>query len=174
MMNRYRRHTASADRLKRVQDIERFQASQADVSASYNSDSNLLLIHDPIATLVWCDKRIWLVVGEVNGIRYDGEAVESLGHNLLGESAAKISVQLNSPAFRSLDFSGKSIEALDPTVATRTSRSFYLFQSPFLIATTALLLSRMSVVDLKSLPKVATTTEFPYRERSGRSHLCLK
>lgn len=169
MMNRYRRHTAPADRLKRVQDIERFQASQADVTATYNSDSNLLLIHDPIATLVWCDKRIWLAVGEVNGIQYDGEAMESLGHNLLAESAAKISVQLSSPAFRSLDVSGKAIEALDPTVATRESRSFYLLQTPFLIATTALLLSRLSLLELKSLPKVATTNEFPYRERSGES-----
>lgn len=60
---------------------------------------------------------------------------------------------------------GRCIEAIDPDVPP--GRSFYLLRSPFLIATTALLLERLSVSDLKSLPKVTATSEYPYRERSG-------
>ncbi|KAF6746501.1 hypothetical protein DFP72DRAFT_823118 [Ephemerocybe angulata] len=188
MISRYRRTVVSGDRLKRVQDIERFQASQPDPTSTYNTDSNLLLIHDPVAALLWCDKQVWLVVGEVIGIRYDGEALESIGHNLLAEAAAKVTVQIlglrpstsdddpsqqndwrtyTSPSFRSLEMNGRCIEAIDPDVPP--GRSFYLLRSPFLIATTALLLERLSVSDLKSLPKVTATSEYPYRERSGRA-----
>ncbi|KAF6742613.1 hypothetical protein DFP72DRAFT_1081758 [Ephemerocybe angulata] len=62
MLSQYQRTVVSGDHLKRVQDVERFNASQPDIAASYSMDSNLLLIHDPIATLLWCDKRLWLAI----------------------------------------------------------------------------------------------------------------
>lgn len=66
--SRYRKKASSTDRLKRVQEIERYQAAQDVHTAVYDVDPQLLLIHDPVAMLVYCDQRLWLAIGEVNGI----------------------------------------------------------------------------------------------------------
>ncbi|KAF6745748.1 hypothetical protein DFP72DRAFT_823825 [Ephemerocybe angulata] len=174
MCGRYRTQTISGDRLKRVQEIERFHSTESSNSDALEADSKLLLIHDPIATLVACDQRIWLVLGEVNGIRYNGEAIDRLGHNLLVEAAATVSFQPlglrpatsdddNSEKYdwrtfnlliRSFEVPAACIEPLDPEVRTREGKTFHLHQSPFLVATTSLLLQRMQPAALKNLPKM--------------------
>lgn len=93
MFSRYRKKVTSWDRLKRVQEMERYQSAH-DQGHEYGSDTRLLLIHDPIATLIYSDSRLWLAVGEVNGIKFAGKVIDRLGHNLLKEKAAKISFQL--------------------------------------------------------------------------------
>lgn len=187
-MSRYRNTTSSTDRLKRVQEQERYTSTQK--GAEYDFDSSLLLIHDPVATLVSCDTRLWLAIGEVNGIRYDGKAIDRIGHSILKESAARVSLQLVGLrpiseaerdelnggeewrtyryTGRTFDVLGKCVEPLDPKVATKAGNAFYLFTSAFLITTTALLVNQMTPATLRTLPKVSPTTEYPYSTSNGK------
>jgi hypothetical protein len=189
MVCRYRKSTSSTDRLKRVQEIERYHASQTEQTNGYDNDSRLLLIHDPIATLVHTQDHLWLVLGEVNGIRYDGRLIDRVGHGLLAEPSVKISFQVTglrptasddgqgelfdwrtfiTPG-RTFEVPGKLIEALDPELSKGSMKPFYLFKSGFLVATAALLAQRLAPPDLKQLPKMSATTDFPYRERGGKN-----
>ncbi|KAF6757726.1 hypothetical protein DFP72DRAFT_808703 [Ephemerocybe angulata] len=187
MCSHYRKIVISGDRLKRVQEIARFTAAETSTSAAYDDDTKLLLVHDPIAALVQCDGRIWLAVGEVNGIRYNGQALNRVGHSLLREPALKVSFQIlglreatseDDPneendwrtytmPTESLNAHARFIEPLAPEVATRGSKPFYLLQTPLLIATTSLLQQRLPAAELKLLPRAKRTSEFPYHERWG-------
>ncbi|TEB21892.1 hypothetical protein FA13DRAFT_1642094 [Coprinellus micaceus] len=188
MLFRYRKTVKSADRLKRVQEITRYTSAEAANTSDFDSGTSLLLIHDPIATLVHSEQHLWLVVGEVNGIRYNGQALDRVGHHLLKESPLKVSFQVlgmrpatseDDPSGRydwrtyalpseSLIAPGKFIEPLDPEVVTVDgSKPFFLFQSPLLITTTSLISGRLTSQDSKQLPKLKRTLEFPYRETWG-------
>lgn len=186
-VGRYRKKAGSTDRLKRVQEIARYAMGSESKSSELASDAQLLLIHDPVVSLVWCDQRLWLALGEINGIRYDKQALDRVGHSLLGESALKLSVQLSGlrPATAddddtndydwrtfsipesSFEVHGRFIEPLDPRIASSNGKPYYLFKSGFLVAHTSLLLQRLLPTDLKHLPKLPTTTDFPYREQFG-------
>ncbi|KAJ3548106.1 hypothetical protein NMY22_g1393 [Coprinellus aureogranulatus] len=186
--SRYRNKASSADRLKRVQEVERYASAQTVQGTSYDIDTNLLLIHDPIATLVYSEGRLWLALGEVNGLRYDSQSIDRIGHNLLSEPAVKVSFQLlglrlvvegdNAPLqyeWRTyttpgscFEIAGVGVEPLDPEVSKGSERPFYLFASSFLVATTALLMQRIPKASLKALPKMAATTDYPYRDANGK------
>ncbi|KAF6754949.1 hypothetical protein DFP72DRAFT_757747, partial [Ephemerocybe angulata] len=162
ILSRYRKMIQSADRLKRVQEIARFTAMEMENGASFDTDMQLLIIHDPVVTLVHSDQRIWLAVGEINGIRYNSQSLQRVGHSLLGESALKVSIQVLGlrPATsdddpekvhdwrtytmpcESLTIPAWFIEPLDPEVHTGP-KPFYLFKTPFLIAQTSLLIQRL-------------------------------
>ncbi|KAF6747646.1 hypothetical protein DFP72DRAFT_821447 [Ephemerocybe angulata] len=188
MFSRYRKKVTSWDRLKRVQEMERYQSAH-DQGHEYGSDTRLLLIHDPIATLIYSDSRLWLAVGEVNGIKFAGKVIDRLGHNLLKEKAAKISFQL--VGLRQVDFEdsrdgsedwrtymvpgtsyelpGKCIEILSPEFSLSNGKSSYLLDTQALVATAAALVQRLSPSDLKAMPKRSSTLDYPYRERGGKA-----
>lgn len=62
-----------SDRLRRVQDIERHIQNKN--IGSYSSeffpppadDSDILLVSDCVASILSCEKKTWLCIGEVNG-----------------------------------------------------------------------------------------------------------
>lgn len=186
-VGRWRKKTASADRLKRVMEIARYVLATEGKASGFENDAHLLLIHDPVVVLVWCDQRIWLALGEVNSIRYDKQSLDRIGHSLLSESALKLSVQLSGlrPATladndtneydwrtfsipeSSFEVHGRFIEPLDPKLGSSNGMQYYLFRSGFLIAHTSLLIQRLLPSDLKSLPKLSATTDFPYRDSFG-------
>ena len=72
--SKYRKQVGSTDRLWRVQDIERHIQNKN--IGSYSSeflpppadDADILLVSDSIASILSCDKKIWLCIGEVNGL----------------------------------------------------------------------------------------------------------
>lgn len=185
--SRFRTTKASADRLKRVQEIERYATTTTDNASSFDTDAELLLIHDPIATLLACEGKLWLALGEVNGIRYNNQPLDRIGHALLAEPALKITFQLlglrattsdddnemvhdwrtYSMPSSSYTIPGKAVEPLDPKTSISSTKPYYLFQSPVLITTTALLIQRFTTADLKNIPKTKVTTDYPYMERWG-------
>jgi len=66
-------HAGSTDHLRRVQDIPRFESSKKiEEMTSISDGSDVLIVSDPIATLLHCEKKFWLCIGEVNALRIDG------------------------------------------------------------------------------------------------------
>ena len=68
---------------------------------------------------------------------------------------------------------GRLIQSVNPTLSethtdTASGLPFYLFQSTFLVALTASLFQSLTVSDLKNVPKLNATPEYPYRENSGK------
>ena len=81
---------------------------------------------------------------------------------------------LGSSEFLNLNVPGRLIQPINPPVATQTlGKPFYLFESGVLLAFAASLFDRLTMKDLKFVPKIAATKCFPYREASGMSHLYL-
>ncbi|RXW13478.1 hypothetical protein EST38_g12377 [Candolleomyces aberdarensis] len=195
MYSKYRKVASSTDRLKRVQEVARFATDHTlQETASNLLDSRaVLLVHDPIATLVSCDGRFWLCLGEVNGLKLNGQSTPHLSHTVLREDTVTVSFQLlglrpakeadnsqsnsedysdwrtyNTPE-RSFDIPGRFIEVVNPEMIVASGYpSYYLFQSPVLIAVAAALFQRLAASDLKLLPKTAPTNEYPYREGTGK------
>ena len=67
---------------------------------------------------------------------------------------------------------GRLIQSVNPTASkTHLSIPFYLLQSTFLVALTASLFQSLTVSDLKTVPKLAPTKEYPYRQGSGESSI---
>lgn len=189
-LQRYLNAAGSTDRLKRVQELKRYTTiQQFDLEPSHNMEDDILLIHDIFATLIHSEDRLWLAIGEVTGIRYDGQALDRIGHHILAENATKISFQLVGlkdaasdaekngeydwktyrMTSRSFEVFGKCIEPLNPSVvAIGGCKPFYTFNSDVLIATTALLAHRIAPGNLKSLPRMASNVEYPYSNSKGQ------
>jgi len=67
---------------------------------------------------------------------------------------------------------GRLIQSVNPTTSkTHLSIPFYLLQSTVLVALTASLFQSLTVSDLKTVPKLAPTKEYPYRQGSGESSI---
>ncbi|KAG2017302.1 hypothetical protein CC2G_006820 [Coprinopsis cinerea AmutBmut pab1-1] len=97
MYGKYRKSVSSTDRLKRVQQLERYTSKlepQANPLTGALTEESFVMIHDPVATLLCSEKRLWLCLGEVNSIRYDGQPVDRLVHSLLSEPAVSVSFQV--------------------------------------------------------------------------------
>ena len=63
---------------------------------------------------------------------------------------------------------GRLIQSVNPTTSkTHLSIPFYLLQSTVLVALTASLFQSLTISDLKTVPKLAPTKEYPYRQGSG-------
>jgi len=194
-----RTHAGSTDRLRRVQDIPRFENSKkVDLEETLlaGDESDVLLISDPVATLLRSEKQFWLCIGEVNGLRVDGESVDFVSFHALMEDTVSVSYQMSGLRTttteddpdgrhdwrtckiqeRTFTVPGCLIQAVNPSISkTHTSMPFYLFQSTDLVALTASLFRSLNVSQLKSVPKIAPSKEYPYRERSGQySNIILK
>ncbi|KAF6752515.1 hypothetical protein DFP72DRAFT_815400 [Ephemerocybe angulata] len=190
--SKYRKIPTSVDRLKRIQHVQRFSPSTIERNTTHlaGSDSTTarLVIHDPVATILCCNGQPWLGLGEV---RVDGQVVDDVSRSVLGEEYVSISFQMLGlrPARTDEDTSGmydwrtvsyapeltltvpgRAIEAIDPVVASvpsSPSSVFHLLDSAFLVALAASLYGRLTVNDLRSIPKIVSSKHFPYREAGG-------
>jgi hypothetical protein len=90
------KHTGSTDRLKRVQDVSRFVESRSNnqMSEPPIDDSDILVISDPITTLVRVEDKFWLCLGEVSSIRIDGQSVGHVTFDMLMEDTVTVSYQM--------------------------------------------------------------------------------
>ena len=195
---KFRTHASSTDRLKRVQDVSRFNKTSEEFNPLADSETptdgtETLVIGDPIATLVRIEDQFWLCIGEVNGLRIDGRPVKYVGFDMLVEDTVTVSYQMMGmrPTTLADDPDGKHdwrtytikehsstvpgrlIQSVNPTLSethtdTASGLPFYLFQSTFLVALTASLFQSLTVSDLKNVPKLNATPEYPYRENSGK------
>ncbi|TFK71092.1 hypothetical protein BDN72DRAFT_856481 [Pluteus cervinus] len=194
---KYRRSTTSTDRLRRVQEVERYvsthSAAKSHRQPSGSPDDINLVMFDPIVSLLCCDGHAWLVVGQVNGLKIDGEPVDVLSHSLLSEPTVVVSYQalgLKSASleddpdgendWRSCQLSaehtytvpGGLIQQINPSLSPpkpSTRTRYYLLDSRDLVALSASLFERLVVADLKRVPKIAAESDFPYREGSGKA-----
>jgi hypothetical protein len=189
---KFRTHARSTDRLKRVQDVSRFNIGSVELNPhpeTPTDSAETLVIGDPIATLVRIEDQFWLCIGEVNGLRIDGRPVKYVGFDMLVEDTVTVSHQMMGmrPATLADDPDGKHdwrtytikeyssivpgrlIQSINPSLSeTHTGAPFYLFQSTFLVALTASLFQSLTISDLKNVPKLNATPEYPYRENSGK------
>jgi hypothetical protein len=197
--SKYRKQVGSTDRLKQVQGIDRYAQNTSAVSniPSINNplspDAPVLMISDPISTLLNCDNRAWLCIGEVNGLRVDGQYAECVPHEILQEKTVMVSYQLLGLRPATLDddpsslsdwrscrieehsftVPGQLIQPINPAISTHVPHStFYLLDSQFLVALAASLLEYLSASDIKNIPKLAVSHTFPYREGSGIFQPC--
>jgi hypothetical protein len=189
--SKHRKVATSTDRLKRVQHVQRYSTHSSESTHLTDPDATgALMVHDPIASLLHSAGCAWLCVGAVNNIRVDGQSVDHISEKLLLEDTVAISFQLMGlrPANIEEDptskydwrtFStpettftvpGHSIEGLNPVIASLPSDSskvFYLLDSAFLTALAASMYSKFSLQNLKSIPKIQPSNQFPYQEASG-------
>ena len=200
--NKYRQSASSTDRLKRVQAIPRFVNAEKphnfgpNHSLEYHTyDTNKVIVSDPISTLIRVDNKFWLCLGEVNGLRVDGRAVDDISFEILSEETVVVSYQMLGlrPATladdpegqhdwrtytiseQSFSVPGCLIQSVNPTTSkTHLSIPFYLVQSTVLVALTASLFQSLTVSNLKSVPKLAPTKEYPYRQSSGKDLIVCK
>ncbi|KAF6746419.1 hypothetical protein DFP72DRAFT_1076427 [Ephemerocybe angulata] len=198
LYGRFRSLATSRDRLKRVQHMERYTARSALSETTHivdpDSDAPSLVIHDPVASVLWSDNRLWLCIGEVVSIKVDGRAVDEVSHEMMVEDTVRVSFQLCGlrPATVEEDpeeefdwrtysvpeatftVPGRYLDAISPTPASTVSQPssmYYLLDSTFLIALTASILSKLSLDDLKTVSKITASSQFPYREKTGK--LCF-
>jgi hypothetical protein len=192
MYSKFRKSVSSTDRLKRVQAVERYAASLPSEKKPELGDvenRRAVMVSDPIATLLYSESQFWLCIGELNGLRIDGEAVDDVSVDLLEEEMVTVSYQMlglkpatldddpagvhdwrtQTIAENSFDIPGYLIEPIDPTITSKEGvvRPYFLLQSSFLVALTASLFQKLTISQLKRVPTLLPTKDFPYREISG-------
>jgi hypothetical protein len=152
-------------------------------------DMEKILISDPIATLVRVENNFWLCLGEVNGLQIDGRPVDEVSFEMLGKETVTVSYQMLGlrpatlaydpdgqhdwrtymMAERSFTVPGHLIQLVNPTTSkTHLSIPFYLLQSTVLVVLMASLFQGLTISNLKTVPKLTPTTEYPYCQGSGK------
>jgi hypothetical protein len=195
--NKYGKHTGSTDRLRRVQAIGRHVQNKTASTETTGflppprDDSEVLLVSDPIATILSSENKLWLCIGEVNALKFDGESVPYLNLNMLSEDAVTISYQIVGLRLATVDedpecvhdwrtyhmakessftVPGRLIQPINPTpLNVEAGPGWYLFQSSVLVALAASIFQQLTVSNLKNVPKLVSFNEYPYREASGES-----
>jgi hypothetical protein len=194
LLFKYSKSTSSADRLRRVQQQARFVQSEPDTFIDDPSEElgDVLMVNNPIVSLLSCEDNIFLCIGEVIGIHLGSKAIDYLRLDVLLEDTVHITYQVYSLLYTSPDDNGpddsaqydwrtgqllpikfkvpgKLIQPINPSLATpRTHAPFYLFETATLIAFTSSLRDRMDKPQLKSIPQTTRSDRFPYRERLGK------
>lgn len=96
--SKYQKQVGSTNCLKRVQGIERYAQNSVSIIPNLNNslspDVPVLMISDPVATLLCCDNHAWLCIGEVNGLKVDGQYADFVTHEILHEKTVAVSYQL--------------------------------------------------------------------------------
>ena len=195
--NKYGKHTGSTDRLRRVQAIGRhIQNKTVGTSApgflpSPKDDSEVLLVSDPVATILSSENKLWLCIGEVNALKFDGESVPYLNIDMLPEDTVTVSYQIVGLRPATIDedpecvhdwrtyhmaqensfvVPGRLIQPINPT-ASNVETGWYLFQSSVLVALAASIFQQLTVSNLKNIPKLTPFKEYPYRKASSEWYL---
>ncbi|KAJ8518371.1 hypothetical protein ONZ45_g4578 [Pleurotus djamor] len=180
----------SLDRTKRVAGMPRhaikpsnFQAPDLDEPLTESSERDYLRLDTPIVSLLRCQNRWFLGVGEVNDIVLNQKHYDQLALKYLPSPNAFVSYQLlylvpanteddptetsdwkwslrRGPTHR---VPARLVEPINPRTATVVpGKPFFLFESPLLVNVGRLLLERVMPADTKSLPEVTATPDFPY------------
>ncbi|KAJ7255087.1 hypothetical protein B0H12DRAFT_1233167 [Mycena haematopus] len=188
LMQKVGYQAASTDRLKRVADVQRHSKKSDEPSLIIDTDSPYILVSEPIVTLVRCEDKIFVCIGEVTDIWLDSKSVEQLSVNTLQERKVTVHFQIlclvpasteddpeSKHDWRSrgvlrevLTTHGRLVLPVDPALSTRIpGKPYYLFESDVLRAFGAQLLGAVTSDLNKNIPKFTPSTSFPYREPSG-------
>lgn len=193
--SRYDRTAASTDRLRQVQQEDRYKMKlDAETYDIENCDGPCLSILDLIASLVYCEVRLFLAFGEVTDIHIQSSSVSRAPLELLPEDTVHISYQIIhlAPAnierdptekhdwcsFRALPHHFKAVpgimvQPVNPAT-TATGDPHYLFDSGTLRSLASSLYDRLTRSLLLSIPKATTSSDFPYRSSIGKNIVMLR
>lgn len=189
MRTKYQNHASSTDRLKRVQSVGRYNSQALDgISNSVmNTEAPGLMLHEPIATILRCEGKLFLALGEVISITAGSEAFEQISLDIIGDDSVNIlyqlvyliptlnddsldpmydwksTRQLNTPRFK---IPGRLLQAINPNVSVTDDdkrQPCYTFDSSVLVSLAADLLLQLAPQDAKLVPRVSLTKDFPYR-----------
>ena len=189
LMQKYSHKAASTDRLKRVMEIQCYSGKpdENENLVVFNSafGSPCILASEPITTLVHCDDRLFLCIGEVTDICVNSDSVDFIALDVLQEHAVTIHFQIlrlvpatsvDDPSLKNdwqsdtlirqvLSAPGRLVLPLNPTLLTCIpGQPYYLFESNTLRLFAARLLDLVTLHLNKSIPKFMPTDGFPYRE----------
>ncbi len=100
--SKYKVTASSTDRLRRVQPVERYiqnssissQNTEPYTQESTTDNAQMLMISDPITTLLSWESKLWLCIGEVNGLKIDGKSVDFVDFEMLAEGTVTVSYQM--------------------------------------------------------------------------------
>ena len=133
------------------------------------------------------ESKLWLCIREVNALTFNGKSVPYLNLKLLSEEAVTVSYQIvrlwpaavdedpehvhdwstyHMAKENSFTVAGGLIQPINPTL-WNIETGWYLFQSTVLVVLAASIFQQLIVSNLKNVPKIAPTNEYPYRKASG-------
>ncbi|PBK90076.1 hypothetical protein ARMGADRAFT_1032672 [Armillaria gallica] len=95
--SKYRNQPTSTDRLKRVQELGHFNAHMShnniiDYDSAFGQPC--LMLNEPMAILIRCERMIFLGIGEVINVHINSESVELVPSDLLMEDTVSVTFQL--------------------------------------------------------------------------------
>ena len=191
LLFKYSKTPSSADCLRRVQQQAHFVTSESNSLEDHHTDehSDVLLVNNPVVSLLLCDDKIFLCVGEVIGIQMGTTFIDHVSLDTLLEDSIKVTYQACSLVCTAQDedsthlndwrtqellpmkfkVPGFLIQPINPILATPPSQSpYYLFDTATLIALTSSLHDRMTKHYVKLIPRTPQTHHYPYHEKSGK------
>jgi hypothetical protein len=200
--SKYRKNVSSTDRLWRVQDVERYVQNSTPFETSDLDDSEPTQDGRVMSYLTQSQRSYALTASSGCALALSivsesmGNLPTSISLDLLQEDTVSISYQLLGlrPAtsedvdeqtknhdWRSYAISehtftvpGRLVQSINPEVSTSTTHHpYFLLESTVLVAIAASLLQSIVASDLKLAPKLAPSTEFPYREVGGKFSNCI-
>ncbi|KAH9047053.1 hypothetical protein EDB84DRAFT_1264270, partial [Lactarius hengduanensis] len=199
VMFKHSTSTSSTDRLRRVQQQARFLSSEHDILSGETSlgDCDILLVNNPVASLLSCEDTIFLCIGEIIAIHVGPKSVDNLPLDVLREDTIWVTFQVYSLVCTPLDddsahgndwcarerlpmkfkVPGSLVQPINPCVTTPQAPShvpFYLFDTATLLSLTSSLCDRLTKPYLKLVPKTVRSHLYPYCERSGLACFVVK
>lgn len=187
------KNPGSRDRLKRYADVPRYAMKQGSMPQDLtviDDTSSTVKLDSPITSLIKCEGRLFVAVGEVNDLTFDSKHVEQITVDQLSEPTALVGFQLlyiipatteDDPACvndwrwsfqrgASYQVPGRLVEPIDPPISLKTAgKPTYLFDSRILQSIGSLLFERLTRDDAPRVPAVSQSPNFPYREESGQA-----
>ena len=153
-----------------------------------DSDKLMIKIDHPMASLLKCEGRLFVCIGEVNDIMSNSKHVNQIHVDRLLEPTSFIGFQLldlvpatinDDPSLKhdwkwsfqrgsSYRVPGQLVEPIDPGISLKElGKPFYLFESSTLRTIGAVLLERITRDDAPHVPVVQRSLRFPYCELNG-------
>ncbi|KAE9407848.1 hypothetical protein BT96DRAFT_850041, partial [Gymnopus androsaceus JB14] len=195
---------SSTDRLRRVQQMSRFSTDKANGSSSVIIDNSavygdqLLLLSEPVASILSCEGQLFLCIGDITGIQMGRTSVEQIDTDTLLEEGVTVEFQLThlEPATSDDDPSsendwcssynsdltpalftvpGHLVQAVNPVISVpvnRAQKTSYLFESAVLVALAQELLHRLAAFDgsrTLKIPHIKRSSHFPYLTTKGEA-----
>ena len=182
----YAKSVSSTDRLRRIAQESRFRPGH-DLNHTLSGEARLdepsLSVLQPVATLIFCDQRLFLCIAEVNGLFLDGKFVEDIPVSILPEKISQVSYQAlhlipatvpdvpdgkydwrSSSLFSlSAKVPGVLVQPVNPSIATHTpGNSFFVFETSVLMAIAVNLQDHVVRRYRRAIPHVKISDLFPY------------
>jgi hypothetical protein len=186
---RYVTSASSTDRLRRVAQESRFKdLNHLNLSIS-DTEGPMLSVLQPIATLVFCEQKLFLCIAEVNGLFYDSLPIDDILVTILSEKIVQVSYQALRliPASTTDDPNGMNdwrsfslfslsakvpgalVQPINPTIASHIPcNTFFLFETSTLMAMASNLRDRVIHGHRRAIPHVKASEVFPYQEHHGK------